>query len=107
MFYFDKNDPRVHFCDKRKFNTKLCDGRTLTVNPDTICDFKELPFANESFYLVVFDPPHLNTLGENSWMAKKYGTLKGIDWKAEISRGRRMLESFETEWDFDFQVERN
>ena len=27
MFYFDKKDARVLFCDKRKIKTRLCDGR--------------------------------------------------------------------------------
>lgn len=45
----------------------------------------------------VFDPPHLVKLGENSWMAKKYGKL-GDDWKSDIRQGfdecMRVLEPF-------------
>lgn len=33
--------------------------------------------------MVVFDPPHLRTLGETSWMAKKYGKLPK-DWQSLI-----------------------
>ena len=81
MFYMNRNDPRVDFCDKRTLNTELCDGRKLIIDPDIIADVTNLPFKDESYYLVVFDPPHMNTLGENSWMAKKYGKLPE-DWKS-------------------------
>lgn len=87
MFWFDKNNNDVVFCDNRKLETNLCDGRKLIINPDIICDFTHLPFEDESFYHVVFDPPHMNTLGEKSWMALKYGTLKGLDWKPIIRDG--------------------
>ena len=86
MFYKDLNDNRVEFCDIRTVDENLCDGRKLIIDPDTIADVTELPFGDETFYLVVFDPPHMNTLGENSWMAKKYGRLPD-DWKAFMKSG--------------------
>ena len=86
MFWFDKNNPVAIFMDNRKIVDVLCDGRILEVNPDVIADFRKMPFSNESFYLVVFDPPHLQHAGKESWLAKKYGVL-GIDWKEDISKG--------------------
>lgn len=59
MFYFDKNDPRVLFQDVREESMTLCDGRTFEVKPDIIGDFRSMAFADCSFSLVVFDPPHL------------------------------------------------
>ena len=47
----------------------------------------ELPFEDNSFYLVVFDPPHLKGAGENSWMAKKYGSLPKEGWEEIIRDG--------------------
>ena len=76
MFWFDKNNPDVEFCDCRELNANLCDGRKLIIKPDIITDFTNLPFDDNTFWHVVFDPPHMITLGENSWMAKKYGVLK-------------------------------
>jgi len=73
MFWFDKNNPHVLYCDNREFDGELCDGRQFTVQPDVLCDFRQLPFADESFWHVVFDPPHVTNAGEKSWMAKKYG----------------------------------
>lgn len=86
MFWFDKNNPNATFVDKRKENCVLCDGRTLVVEPDVVADFTNLPFLNKSFYLVVFDPPHLVKVGKSSWLAKKYGRLNE-NWRDEIKRG--------------------
>jgi SAM-dependent methyltransferase len=49
-------------------------------------DFTRIPFEDESFYLVVFDPPHLTRAGLNGWQAKKYGKLKG-DWRGMLRKG--------------------
>ena len=72
--------------DNRELTDILCDGRTLNVKPDIVADFRNMPFEDNAFYLVVFDPPHLLRAGENSWLAKKYGVLTG-DWKKDIERG--------------------
>lgn len=86
MMWFNPQNPLAMFVDKRNENHVLCDGRPLIISPDQTCDFTELPFDDESFYLVVFDPPHMKTLGKNSWLAKKYGRLIG-DWEVEIREG--------------------
>jgi len=92
MFYFDKNDERVLFADNRKEDWLLKDKsskggfRNLIINPDIQLDFTCLPFEDDSFSLVVFDPPHLVNCGKNSWLAKKYGVL-GAHWKEDIKLG--------------------
>jgi len=86
MFWFDKNNPDVEFCDNRTLHTTLCDGRSLDIEPDTIVDFTSLPFEDNSFWHIVFDPPHLITLGADSWMAKKYGRLDE-NWEKVIHDG--------------------
>lgn len=45
-----------------------------------------MPFLDESFKLVVFDPPHLLKAGKDSWLAKKYGKLPE-DWPRVIKKG--------------------
>ncbi|MCM1168807.1 MAG: class I SAM-dependent methyltransferase [Bacteroides sp.] len=74
MFYFDKHDPRVLFQDIRRIKTTLCDGRTFEVNPDVQADFTDMPHPDESFQLVVFDPPHLIRNKGNA-TATMYGAL--------------------------------
>lgn len=86
MFYFDKNDPRVLFCDIRDdVHEVLCDGRTLEVKPDQVEDVTNLPFEDGQFPLVILDPPHLTNAGDGGWQAKKYGRLPK-DWRAFITR---------------------
>jgi len=86
MFYFDKQNPHVLFCDNRELNAELCDGRTFEVSPDMVADFTAMPFAGESFWHVVFDPPHVANAGEKSWLAQKYGCLPK-QWKPYIRAG--------------------
>lgn len=87
MFWFDKNNPDVIFNDIRSEEHELCDGRKLCINPDTRMSFDNLNLIKDnSMKLVVFDPPHLTSLGENSWMAKKYGKLL-TGWESIISQG--------------------
>lgn len=86
MFWFDKHNPNVEFVDIREEHHVLCDGRKLDIVPNVLADFRSLPFKDNSFKMVVFDPPHLTSLGKNSWMAKKYGVLDN-DWRETIKKG--------------------
>jgi len=93
MFWFDKKNPDVEFVDCREFEDaqiwKSGDGKAIrycSVKPDTVADFTDLPFEDETFYLVVFDPPHLVHVGKNSWLAKKYGRLTG-NWREMLRKG--------------------
>jgi SAM-dependent methyltransferase len=94
MFWFDRQHPNALYIDKRCERHELADAsstggfRELNIEPDVIADFTDLPFANDSFALVVFDPPHLIRNGTRGWLAKKYGKL-GDDWKSELRRGFR------------------
>lgn len=86
MFWFDKQNPLALFCDNREFEGELCDGRTFEVKPDMLADFTALPFGDNTFKLVVFDPPHILRGGDEAWIIKKYGRLPA-DWESTISAG--------------------
>lgn len=90
MFYFDKNDSRVLFQDIRKIETTLCDGSHFEVDPDVIADFTDMPYPDNSFKMVVFDPPHLKYTGSkkelNGYQMIKYGALPK-DWKELLTKG--------------------
>lgn len=86
MFWFDKEFKDAVFMDKRTLETTLCDGRSLNVNPDVISDFRNMPFEDESFHLVIFDPPHLLHAGDTSFLKLKYGVLEG-EWQQDIKQG--------------------
>ena len=87
MFWFDKNNPDAVFMDNRELEDKLCDGRELKVKPAVIGDFREIPYPDNSFSLVVFDPPHLIKVGERSWLAKKYGQLNPDTYEEDLRKG--------------------
>ena len=87
MFYFDKADQRVLFGDIRSEQHVLCDGRALDVNPDALMDFRDLPFEDSTFSVVIFDPPHLVRAGPQSWQAAKYGRLDRDTWRDDLRAG--------------------
>ncbi len=92
MFWFDRKDERAVFVDKRCETHTLPDisssggSRQLVIAPDIVADFTALPFPDNTFALVVFDPPHFTRNGSGGWMAKKYGKLEG-DWRTELTKG--------------------
>lgn len=94
MMWFDRKNPAVIFGDKRSETVTVTDNskgnksgqRELRIEPDTLLDFRELPYADGSFKLVAFDPPHLIHAGPRSWLAAKYGKLSG-DWRDDIRKG--------------------
>jgi SAM-dependent methyltransferase len=85
MMWFDKSHPSTIYVDQRKGAFEAY-GKGTIVNPDIQVDFKNLPFEDNSFYLVVFDPPHSKWLGGNTILGQKYGCLFS-DWKIEIKEG--------------------
>lgn len=93
MFWFDKENPYVLFADIRQVEYELNRGTSekpriqkKSVSPDVVADFRNMPFSDNSFKLVVFDPPHLNKLGQTSYTAKNYGVLFST-WETDIKAG--------------------
>lgn len=93
MIWFNKNNPNALYVDNRILHgekiwksTKNDSVRYVDVEPDVVADFTDLPFEDESFYLVVFDPPHLVKIGDNAWLYKKYGRLPE-NWRQVIHDG--------------------
>lgn len=87
MFYFDKDDDRVVFGDIRSQEPiMLSNGQAFEIRPDSLMDFRSLPFEDETFRLVIFDPPHLTRAGEGSWLRMKYGFL-GATWRDDLRAG--------------------
>ena len=90
--WFDKHHPAAIYCDKREEAYTICFGKKRTsphqciIAPDVVCDFTELPFKDESFALVVFDPPHLIRAKSTAWLVQKYGLLDE-NWRTMIRDG--------------------
>ncbi|QVJ82446.1 hypothetical protein JK004_89 [Cronobacter phage JK004] len=87
MFWFDRSDRRAVFSDIRAEEIQMGDGRQLVISPDLVADFRNLPFADNTFPVVVFDPPHLKRAGEKGWMRQKYGVLDKNTWRDDIRAG--------------------
>lgn len=89
MMWMDKADDRALYVDKRAESHQRPDKPTwkpIVVSPDLLADFTALPFADESFWHVVFDPPHFVRSGEPGFLAKTYGWLPG-DWRDMLRGG--------------------
>ena len=90
MFWYERNEPHTTYMDIRKEIIHYKDRqleRIAEINPDVIGDFRNMPFPDATFDLVIFDPPHLIKTGKKSWLAKKYGTLDLMSWKSDIQQG--------------------
>ena len=86
MWWRNKEDSRAVYMDARTLDATLCDGRTFRVAPDVVADFRSIPFDDSSFNLVLFDPPHLKTVGKNAFFAQKYGILSD-NWRSDLRAG--------------------
>lgn len=87
MFWWDKDRTDVVFQDNRQLDTTLCDGRPLNISPSHLGDFTNMAFPDNSFDLVIFDPPHLIHAGEKSGLAQKYGRLNKDTWEEDLHQG--------------------
>jgi len=87
-FYFDKQDDRVLFGDIRE-NEKhlLTNGQAIHIKPDQVMDFRAIPYPDESFQAVIFDPPHRVKLTAESDFIKKYGALEKDTWEQDLTQG--------------------
>jgi SAM-dependent methyltransferase len=94
MMWLDRNHPDVIFGDRRSETVAVTDRshgnasgtRTLRIEPDTLVDFRDLPYSDGAFKLVAFDPPHVLRAGPRSWLAAKYGKLSDT-WQEDLRRG--------------------
>lgn len=94
MMWFNRAHPDVIYGDCRRQTLTVTDNskgnvsglRTICIEPDTLLDFRALPYADSSFNLVVFDPPHLVQAGRRSWLAAKYGKLSD-NWRDDLRQG--------------------
>ena len=89
-FWFDKQDERALYVDKRSgvFPRKHSDRprAPVVVSPDWQGSFTELPYQDGAFDHVIFDPPHILNSSASGNVAKYYGVLNG-DWREELRKG--------------------
>jgi SAM-dependent methyltransferase len=91
MMWFDKSDERCLFADCRSEDLDVSHCTTnpgkKSVRPDQIHDFKDMPYGNESFHHIVFDPPHVRGISMKSVTGFSYGSLNKNTWQDDIRAG--------------------
>lgn len=85
MFWFDKDNTFVDFMDIRHEDCVLSDGQVCIVEPNIVGDFRNMPFPDKSYKLVVWDPTHLVWAGKTSNLYKMFGKLD--DWQNDLKKG--------------------
>lgn len=97
MMWFDGKDARAIFMDRDErtyIKDKGTDGTNgrmpIIVAPDVKADFTEMPFPDDSFWHVVFDPPHYTdkSLTPQSCLAACFGMLLP-GWEEMLEAGFR------------------
>lgn len=93
MFWFDRKDSRAMYVDKRRttWTRPPCrthpKGGTIVIDPDMVADFTALPFPDETFWHVVFDPPHFARKGKDTgYLVQTYGWLPD-GWRDMLHKG--------------------
>lgn len=91
MMWFDKADARTVFCDKRQERHAMHRPMRGTIEwtetaPAVRADFTALPFADNTFACVAFDPPHFERSGKIGYLAMKYGWLDA-NWRETLRQG--------------------
>ena len=89
--WFQKDEPHTLFVDQRELDGEKRFGskdslRHYHIAPDVIASFTDLPFPDNTFWHVVFDPPHLIHVSDNAWLYLKYGRLPTA-WQDVIRAG--------------------
>lgn len=86
MFWFDKENEFTTYMDIREEEFEI-HGKKINVKPDVVADFRNMPFEDNTYDLIVFDPPHLKWAGVNSIMKAQYGQLNKETWPEDIKKG--------------------
>lgn len=92
FFWLNKQHPDALYIDIRDEDAGYCPEKpTFRIKPDMQLDFRDLPFEDNTFPLVVWDPPHeVRADGQEHLtgrLVKKYGALHADTWKSDLQRG--------------------
>ena len=87
-FWFNKAHPNTIYIDNRQVQKgTLAIRPNFEVQPDIVMDFRALEFADKSFKLVVWGPPHIKRKNIKHYMTLKYGILPPKNWEEILQKG--------------------
>lgn len=106
--WFDKNQENTVFLDKKDDSELLMDYRNtmrainrygignykkrVRTNPTVVGDYAKIEYPNNTFDLIVFDPPHfIKKKQDVHWKFKTWGCLNAETWQSEIKKATREL----------------
>lgn len=103
LFWFDKENDYTTYMDilEEKFEIH---GKKVNVKQDVVADIRNMSFEDNTYDLIVFDPPHLKWAGKNSIMRAQYGQLDKDNWPNDVKLGMDecMHASFKTNKNINF-----
>ena len=94
--WFQKNHPLVTFMDKRygKYFYQYPNSpkkEIYDIKPDVVSEWKDAPFPDDYFDLIIFDPPHIIQNSEKGSLPIKYTVLKPGTWNNILKNGIEKL----------------
>lgn len=88
MWWWDKAHPLAVYMDAREApRGSRPDRPNWHITPDVVGDFRAMPFDDDSFRLVVFDPPHIVRPNPSGRIAMQYGALPTETEQDDLRRG--------------------
>jgi SAM-dependent methyltransferase len=94
MMWFDNADARAIYMDCREQVVKGAWGpssagrKDVVIKPDLLASFTEIPFPDETFVHVVFDPPHIQRMEATGKVSQTFGVLTP-GWEEMLADGFR------------------
>lgn len=82
--WYQKSHPFVTFLDKRN---GIYGKNKHKIKPDIVATWDDMPFPNNCFDVVIFDPPHIICNAETGNIVSQYGHFKIDTWKQELKTG--------------------
>lgn len=94
MFWFNKQNECVVYEDNRDevrivdVGTPRTEGRAPKItHPNVLTSFTNMPYPNETFWHVIFDPPHLCQKRDTGVFTASYGVLSPATWREDLRNG--------------------
>ena len=92
--WFGKNHPLVTFLDKRSgkyyYMSKSGKKKCTEIKPDIVCEWKDIDYPDNTFDMIVFDPPHI-IQDANCNMIVDYGNLSKDTWRNDLKIAFKQL----------------
>ena len=94
--WYQKNHPFVTFMDRRKGYyfyqyPNSPKKEEYNIEPDIVSEWKDAPFPDNYFDMVVFDPPHIIQNSTKGILSTKYTQLNPSTWRNDLRIGIKKL----------------